>query len=109
MVSEMLGGLGYTVDVCRNGREAVEYYQREWRDIDLVVLDMVMPVMAGSEAFDQMREVNPDVPVLIASGFSVEREARRMLDEGAAGFIQKPFGRAELSQKVAQVLASQTA
>lgn len=106
MVAEMLGELGYTVTVCHNGSDAVQHYRRTWKDIDLVILDMVMPVMAGGEAFDHMKEINPDIQAIIASGFSIEREARRMLEDGAAGFIQKPFCRAELSQKVAQVLAS---
>lgn len=109
MVSEMLGNLGYQVTVCRNGRDAVEYFRRAWRDIDLVIMDLVMPLMSGSEALGEMRRIDPNVTAVVASGYSMEGEAQQLLEDGARAFVQKPFRRAELSQTIAEVLVGQRA
>jgi CheY-like chemotaxis protein len=106
VVSEMLEGLGYTVTLCENGREAVELYQKGWRSIDLVFLDMAMPEMGGKESFLEMRKINSDVVALLSSGFSITGEAQSILEEGVKAFIQKPFSQGELSQKVAELLPS---
>jgi CheY-like chemotaxis protein len=73
--------------------------------VDLVILDMVMPRMGGKDAFLALRRINPQVKVLLVSGYSVEGEAQMLLQEGAKGFLQKPFRRAELAQAVANALA----
>ena len=87
----MLESAGFRVTTSTNGAEAVESYREGWKQIDLVVLDMVMPVLGGHNAFLAMREINPDVRVLLASGYSLNEEAQGLLDLGAIGFIQKPF------------------
>ena len=101
---EMLTELGYEVSVCKDGKQAIEFYKDSWREIDCVILDIIMPEVGGREAFLAMRYINPDIKVLISSGYSVDGEAKNILDKGAKGFIQKPFRRAELSKKVAEVL-----
>lgn len=101
---EMLADLGYEVVVCKDGKQAIEYYKDAWKKIDLVILDLIMPGVGGKEAFFAMRYMNPDIKVLLSSGYSVDGEAQNILDEGAKGFIQKPFRKAELSKKVAEVL-----
>ena len=90
--------------VCKDGKQAIEFYKDSWREIDLVLLDMIMPGVGGKEAYLAMRYINPDIKVLLSSGYSVDGEAQTILDEGAKGFIQKPFRKAELSKKVAEVL-----
>ncbi len=100
----MLGKLGHEVTACRNGEEALDFYRREWRRVDLVILDMVMPVMGGRETFDAMRQINPDVIVLLASGYSINGEAQRIVDAGVKGFLQKPFRMADLASKISEVL-----
>jgi len=102
--AEMLRRLGYAVSVCRNGAEAVECYRRVWRDIDAVILDMVMPVMGGREAFAEMKKINPDVIVLLSTGYSLNGAAQSIMSMGVADFIQKPFNVAELSHKLASLL-----
>ena len=72
---------------------------------DLVILDMVMPEMGGKEAFDAMREINPNIVALIASGYSLNNEVQTIIDAGAKGFIQKPFSKGDLSQKINEVLS----
>jgi len=88
---DILQSLGYTVTVCSDGREAIEYYKKSWKDIALVILDLVMPEMSGGAAFNVMKEINPDIRVLVSSGYSINGEARDLLTAGAKGFIQKPF------------------
>ncbi|MBD3239680.1 MAG: PAS domain S-box protein, partial [Chitinivibrionales bacterium] len=78
MVSEALGELGYAVHVCYDGDQALEHYREKWRQTDLVILDLVMPRMAGGETFEAMKEINPDIVALIASGYSVDGEAQKL-------------------------------
>ena len=69
-----------------------------------MVLDMVMPSMGGGEAYDSMKKINPDVKVLLSSGFSIDGEASEILERGCDGFIQKPFTMKKLSQKISEIL-----
>jgi PAS domain S-box-containing protein len=100
VVSQLLTKIGHRVLTCNDGQEAVDLYRDSWGDIDLVILDIVMPRLGGLEAFRLLRRINPSARVLVLSGFSVEGEAQSILDEGALGFMQKPFRLAELSEKV---------
>jgi PAS domain S-box-containing protein len=104
MTAGMLRSVGYKVAACGNGEEAVAYYRDAWKTIDLVMLDMVMPGMDGRETFLVLRKINPGVKALLCSGYGIDGQAQNVLDEGVMGFIQKPFTRAELSQKVAETL-----
>ncbi len=100
---KMLKRLGYTVLEAKGGREAVEIYKANGNKIDLVILDMIMPNMGGGEAYDKMKEINPNVKVLLSSGYSVDSEAKEILTRGCDGFIQKPFTMKELSQSIREV------
>ncbi|MDD5450281.1 MAG: PAS domain S-box protein [Desulfovibrionales bacterium] len=101
---ELLTAMGYRVLVARDGKEAVEVYRKNWHNIDLVLLDMIMPNMGGGEAYDCMQEINPDIKVLLSSGYSVAGEAGEILKRGCHGFIQKPFKASELSRKIEEIL-----
>jgi signal transduction histidine kinase/ActR/RegA family two-component response regulator len=106
VVAEALGALGYRVTSCADGQECVETYREIWRDVDLVLLDMVMPKMGGHEAFLAIRRCNPDLKVLLCSGYSLSKEARALLaQQGVVGFLQKPFQIPELARLVADALA----
>jgi PAS domain S-box-containing protein len=105
-LSDMIGSLGYTVHCCSNGAEAVELYKKEWKRVDLVILDMVMPKMGGRAAFLAMRQINPNVAALLSSGYSLNGEAQAGMEDGVRGFIQKPCGLAELSQIIAHALSA---
>ena len=96
----MLERLGYRVLTATGGKEAIDLYQKEREKIDLVILDMIMPGMGGGETYDQLKAVDPEVPVLLSSGYSMDGQAKEILDRGCRGFIQKPFALDELSRKV---------
>lgn len=101
---KMLKKLGYRILVARSGQEAVEIFERHRDQIDLIILDMIMPDMGGSETFDKIRDIKPDANVLLSSGYSLNGQAIRILSKGCRGFIQKPFSLHELSQKLREVL-----
>ncbi len=106
--TKLLEKLGYSVLEAESGRKALELYKDNRDRIDIVVLDMVMPDVGGGEAYDKMKEINPDVKVLLSSGYSIEDAgAKEMLDRGCDGFIQKPFSMEQLSQSIQQILGKE--
>ena len=106
LVSDILSSSGYEVTICNNGLEAVELYRREWGEIDLVILDMIMPEINGKDAFLEMRSINRNVKALLISGFSIEGDAQDLLDAGMKGFIPKPFDTEILLKTLQEVIES---
>ena len=72
--------------------------------IDLVILDMIMPEMGGSETFDQLKVISPGIKVLLSSGYSIDGQASEIIKRGCDGFIQKPFNLKKFSQKIREIL-----
>jgi len=103
-VEEMLKHLRYEVLLAKDGQEALRLYKKNQDKVDLVLLDMVMPIMGGGKTFDRMKEINSDVKVLLSSGYSIEGEAKEILKRGCDAFIQKPFKPEQLSQKIVEIL-----
>jgi len=101
---ELLKALGYQVHTARSGAEAVELFKEQKDSIDLVILDMIMPGMGGGEAHDRLKEINPDLKVLLSSGYSIDGQAHEIMERGCNGFIQKPFNLTELSAKIREIL-----
>ena len=104
VAGELFEQLGYKVLTAGNGREAIETYEKNKERIDIVLLDMVMPDMSGGETYDKLKKINPDIIVLLASGYSMDGTATEIMDRGCNGFIQKPFKMKELSQKLREIL-----
>ncbi len=102
--SDLLEAMGYKVLTARDGIDAIKVYKKKYKEIDIVILDMVMPNMGGGEAYDRMKEINPDIKVLLASGYSIDGEATEILERGCNEFIQKPFNIKELSKKIREIL-----
>jgi CheY-like chemotaxis protein len=101
---ELLDELGYTVISAMSGKEAIEVFQNGRDKIDLVIMDMIMPGMGGGETFDRLKEIDPDIKVLLSSGYSINGQATKILRRGCDGFIQKPFNMNQLAQKVQEIL-----
>jgi two-component system CheB/CheR fusion protein len=91
---------GYTIELAADGKSAVEAFAARPQDFAAVLLDLTMPVMSGEEALARIRQIRPDVPVLLSSGFSEGEAVRRFQDSGLAGFLQKPYTAAALARKV---------
>ena len=96
---EILEALGYKVFVAGSGKEAIEIYEHNKEKIAMVIPDIVMPDMGGGETYDKLKEISPDIKVLLLSGFSINGEATEILKRGCNGFIQKPFNIGKLSCK----------
>ncbi len=96
--------MDYQVLSARSGKEAIELCRKNQDTIDIVVLDMIMPEMGGGETYDRLKEINPDVKVILSTGYSITGQASDILERGCDGFIQKPFKMRELSQKIREVL-----
>ena len=100
---KMLQKLGYKVLDAKDGKEAVEVFLNNQSEVFLVILDMEMPHNGGITFF-QLKNINANVKVLIASGYTTDQKIREMMAKGCSGFIQKPFSINELSQKIMNVL-----
>jgi nitrogen-specific signal transduction histidine kinase/ActR/RegA family two-component response regulator len=97
---------GYTVLLATDGIEAEELYAERSTEIDLVVLDIIMPQASGWETYERLRENNPEVKVLLSSGHSENGLAQDILAAGARGFLQKPYDLHAVLRKVREVLES---
>ncbi|MBN1256448.1 MAG: PAS domain S-box protein [Planctomycetes bacterium] len=104
MIKDALEELGCEVTTVKDGMTALEYYRKQWRETDLIILDLMMPKVSGHEIFSKMRIINPEARVIISSGYSLNDEVKTMLRQGAHAFIQKPYKGSEL-QKVIQEAA----
>ena len=100
----MLKKIGYKVLLAKGGEKAIEVYKVHKDRIDIVILDMIMPNMSGGKTYDILKEINPDVKVLLSSGYSINGQATEILGRGCSGFIQKPFSMKELSRKLRGIL-----
>ena len=101
---EILESLGYTVHGMASGEEAINLYKEMKDTIALVILDMIMPGLSGSETFDRIRELDPSAKIILSSGYSLNGQAKKILDKGCRGFIQKPFDVANISRKIREAL-----
>jgi CheY-like chemotaxis protein len=104
--SKILKRLGYSVMEAKDGKEALEIYKAYHHEIDLVILDIIMPNMGGGDVFDRIRMINREAKVLLSSGYSVEGQAKEILSRGCNGFIQKPFSINALSATIRSILDS---
>ena len=101
---ELLSKLGYKVLSAARGQEALDVFKTNKDKIDMVILDMIMPVMSGGEVYNRMKEISPDMRFLLSSGYSIDGEATEILKRGCDGFIQKPFNMKELSIKIREIM-----
>lgn len=107
MCRDMLGALGYTVLLAENGAAGLRIYRARNREIDLVILDMIMPKMGGPEVFAALKNIDPRVKVLLYSGYSNSslKGIDDLLKRGVAGFIQKPFSSEDISIAIKKALS----
>ncbi len=100
----LLIALGFEAEVAKGGLEAIEHITNAKDSFSLVILDMIMPQVDGSETFDRIRSISPDMPIILSSGYSINGLAATILKKGCNDFIQKPFNISELSTKINRIL-----
>lgn len=96
IATKMLERIGYTIVGAANGDEALQVYEASEAPFDAVILDISMPGMSGLECFQRIRTINPSAKVLFSSGHDMGEVGQKLLDEGAKGFLQKPYKLKEL-------------
>jgi len=104
ITSRALKGLGYEVVIARDGREALSYYEKFGNNIDLVIIDLVMPGMGAGECIKGLKKLNHSLPVILSTGYGLTGKAREIIDDGYR-FIQKPYSIQELSEMIAMAMA----
>ncbi len=106
VAAEILEECGFTVLSAANGQEAVSLFHAHAGNIAAVVLDLTMPVMGGREAFQRIRQIRPDVPVILSSGYTEQDASSRFGGANPTGFIQKPFGPSDVLRALRKALSS---
>ena len=104
MAEKILKKAGYSVLVAEGGKEAVEIFEKHSREINLVVLDMIMPDISAIEVNKSLKEITPDMKVILSSGHMIDGQAREMISDGILGFVQKPYSISELCNAVRNAL-----
>ncbi len=105
-LTDLLESLGCSVVAFGRAREATEYFNENWANIDLVVLDLVLPDMNGREALAVIRDVNPNVRVLLVSGYTADDEIRDLVRSNSIEFLEKPFLLADLAESLTRLTSS---
>ncbi|MEA2011528.1 MAG: response regulator [Verrucomicrobiota bacterium] len=105
VVIDMLQNMGYTVILAADGKDAVDIYAANKDEIDLVLLDMLMPEMNGQTAFFELQKIDPHVKVLLSSGYVDEKDAQEVLEAGALGFLKKPYRMVDLTRKIRSIFS----
>jgi PAS domain S-box-containing protein len=108
MVSFLLESKGYNVLCARDGLEAINIFQSHKQEIALVITDMGLPVMTGTDEFKKLKEIDPNVKVIFASGFFELDIKSELLKDGGNGFIQKPYEPNDILRMIRQVLDKKT-
>ncbi|MGB5155933.1 MAG: response regulator [Desulfobacterales bacterium] len=105
---ELLNKQGFTVFVAENGEEALEIYRENKKIIDLVILDVSMPGMGGYLCFKELRKMNPNIKVIIVTGYSDNGKVKEIIKSGAAGFVGKPYRFTKILNKIQEILDTKT-
>jgi CheY-like chemotaxis protein len=100
MGERVLQRAGYRVYLAANGKDALQTYRAVWEEVDVVILDVVMPEMDGRACFERIREVNPEAKILVMTGYTSDGSVREFLSKGAVGIVEKPFEIQELTEAV---------
>ena len=101
---EILENMGYRVVIADSGKKAIEVYKENRDQIDMIILDAIMPEMGGNETHEKLKEINPRIKVLLSSGYGIDDQAVQILANDCDGFIQKPFNMEDLSKSTRAVL-----
>ncbi|MBC8452307.1 MAG: response regulator, partial [Spirochaetes bacterium] len=105
LLNNLLTKAGHSVTTCADGLEVLNIFQNDPDTYDLVILDMIMPIMSGEEVFYKIREIKKDVPVLIISGYSEIEHSSALIKKGLDAYLAKPIRPSDLNNVVSRLLA----
>ncbi len=106
LLTELLKDHGYEVEHFADGKSAIAYYEKYGKESDLVILDMIMPIINGSEVFIQLKNIQSQIKVLLMSGYSYQKEIEQLIKLGAIDYIPKPVSANILLEKISNILKS---
>ena len=104
MAETMLNAMGFSAMTASNGSEALEIYRKRGNEIDVILLDLIMPVIGGVEAYHELRKISPTVPVIICAGYGVDSVEEVLKNDPHAGFVHKPYKPEELRDVVVRMM-----
>ena len=104
LTEDLLTRSGYQVLTARGGHQAIEVFRKHGHEIDIVLLDMIMPDMIGAETYERLKDLDPGVKVILTSGYSLNSQTDKIFSQGCNGFLQKPFSIQSLVHKITEVL-----
>jgi CheY-like chemotaxis protein len=105
LVSTILSNAEYEVTTAQSGFECLDHFRQQAFQFDLVLLDLTMPFMDGEETFHRLRELRPDLPVVMCTGFIQHERLQRLMSEGLSGFLRKPVAPDEIVSHIGSTLA----
>jgi CheY-like chemotaxis protein len=108
MWGDFLSSQGFEVITAQGGDEAISLFRSRRDEIDLVILDYIMPRMNGKEVLVRLKKIDPAVKILFCSGYSEDGKAKEIITEGAEGFIQKPAQLSDLHRKIREILGDES-
>ena len=104
LMESSLKRFGFKIDLANNGLEAVEKYQANHKNYDLIIMDIMMPVMDGFHAFDEIRKKNKNVPIIAVTARALPNEKRKIIEYGFNDYISKPIEDSVLLKKIKNYL-----
>ena len=107
LAQDTLMSFGYSVFLAADGREALELLEEKVNEIDLVVLDVLMPGLESSQVLKRMKELDDSLPVIVSSGLDIDGPVRELLDMGAVKFVEKPYRVEDFIRAIEEVLGKQ--
>lgn len=106
--AQLLAEFGYTTLKALTGEEALEIYAKRAKNIDIVIIDMIMPGMSGKELYARLKKIDPDVKTLLSSGYALNEQAQEIIESGCNGFIQKPYNINQLCNTINNIVRPQS-
>ena len=100
----LLKSMGFTALTAQDGREALEIFSERGREIDVIMLDLIMPVMGGIDTYHELRKTDMTIPIVICSGYGVESVAHVINNDQHAGFVHKPYKPEELRDVIVSMM-----
>jgi PAS domain S-box-containing protein len=101
---EMIVSLGFSVISTQKADEALKIYKNLWKEIDLVILDMVMPIMDGMQLFAALQKINPHVQAILATGYAIDDRISNLISTGRHDYLKKPYNRNDLAKTIGGLL-----
>jgi len=103
-IKEIISSPEIIANTAFSGDEGIRIYKEQWHEIDIVIIDMIMPNLDGKQTFLELKKINPEVKAIISSGYALNLEIEQTINAGACGFIQKPYNKHELFEHIEKII-----